>query len=157
MTAPGLEVDTPANNAAVAKSTGSVFLIFMSLSLRAPVGPAAFQQDLLDLRKYVDPTVPILPKPRAESTKHHRSVPRAADVTKSINGRTGSTAVVLGRAGGASGLGTKCKSPGERGISGAEGRPVLPSPCDDSGPCRVGPGNCTPSLSAVGSRTGAPV
>jgi hypothetical protein len=30
-------------------------------------------------------------------------------------------------------------------------------PDNDSRPCRVGPGNCTPSLSQVGSRTGAPV
>src|SRR5690242_188014 len=53
--------DTPANNAAAATSTGSLFLIVMSPSLPAPAGPALFQQDLLE--KYVDPTVPILPKP----------------------------------------------------------------------------------------------
>jgi hypothetical protein len=66
----------------------------MSLSLRAPVGPAPFSRTFSISEKYVDPTVPILPKPREESTEHDRSVPRAADVTESINGRTGSTAVV---------------------------------------------------------------
>ncbi len=56
--------DTPNNNAATATSAGNLIPIFMSPSPSAPTGPALFQQDLLDLRKHVDPTVPILPKPR---------------------------------------------------------------------------------------------
>jgi hypothetical protein len=44
-------VDTPANNAAAATSTDSLFPIFMSPSQPVLTGPALFQQDLLDLRK----------------------------------------------------------------------------------------------------------
>jgi len=64
----------------------------MSPSPSAPTGPALFQQDLLDLRKHVDPTVPILPKPREESTEHARSWLEPPMSSKSINGRSGSGA-----------------------------------------------------------------
>jgi hypothetical protein len=43
-----------------------------------------FQQTFSICEKYVDPAVPILPKPRAESTEHAWPGPRAADVAASI-------------------------------------------------------------------------
>ena len=53
--------------------------------LRAGAGRTGpVQLDLLDLEKYVDPTVPILPKPRAESTEYALFRPRVADVAASI-------------------------------------------------------------------------
>src|SRR5262245_26795209 len=71
------ETDTPANNAAAAVSTDSLFTIFMSSS---PAGPTLFQRTTSML---------ILPKPRAESTERAPSGPRAVKCKHELMWLTG--------------------------------------------------------------------